>query len=135
MFTSLVSGTVSEISGGKFANGAVTGAFVHLFNNWGAVLSQGTKMKTKSEVNEQLNNIHDGGRRIITSSLAGMAAGAVKGALSASIVPGAGTIVEAFVGGTVGFTIELEVSGWGRPIEEGLEIMINTGKGYYELKK
>ncbi|XPV68058.1 MAG: hypothetical protein ACNI25_12190 [Halarcobacter sp.] len=32
MFTSLVSGTVSEISGGKFPNGAVTGTFVHLFN-------------------------------------------------------------------------------------------------------
>jgi len=32
MFTSLVSGTVSEISGGKFANGAASGAFVHLFN-------------------------------------------------------------------------------------------------------
>ncbi|WP_457598764.1 hypothetical protein [Hydrogenimonas sp.] len=27
-----VGGTVSEITGGKFANGAVSGAFVHLFN-------------------------------------------------------------------------------------------------------
>jgi len=31
----IVGGTVSEISGGKFANGAVSGAFVHLFNNYG----------------------------------------------------------------------------------------------------
>ncbi|XPV68057.1 MAG: hypothetical protein ACNI25_12185 [Halarcobacter sp.] len=37
MFTSFVSGTVSEISGGKFANGAVTGAFVHLFNAEGII--------------------------------------------------------------------------------------------------
>lgn len=29
----VVSGTVSHITGGKFANGAVTGAFVHLFNS------------------------------------------------------------------------------------------------------
>jgi RHS repeat-associated protein len=33
--TALASGTTSAISGGKFANGAVTGAFVHLFNSWG----------------------------------------------------------------------------------------------------
>jgi len=31
--TAAVSGTISEITGGKFANGAVTGAFIHLFNN------------------------------------------------------------------------------------------------------
>ena len=29
----VVSGTVSQITGGKFANGAVTGAFIHLFNS------------------------------------------------------------------------------------------------------
>ena len=28
-----VSGTVSEATGGKFANGAMTGAFVHMFND------------------------------------------------------------------------------------------------------
>ncbi len=32
MIMAVIGGTVSEISGGKFANGAVTGAFVHLFN-------------------------------------------------------------------------------------------------------
>ena len=32
----VTAGTVSEISGGSFANGAVTGAFVHLFNAEGA---------------------------------------------------------------------------------------------------
>ena len=29
-----ISGTTSELTGGKFANGAVTGAFVHMFNSW-----------------------------------------------------------------------------------------------------
>jgi len=30
-----VGGTVSSIAGGKFANGAVSGVFVHLFNGEG----------------------------------------------------------------------------------------------------
>ena len=34
MLTATVSGTISRITGGKFANGAVSGAFVHLFNAW-----------------------------------------------------------------------------------------------------
>jgi hypothetical protein len=32
MIMAVVGGTVSELTGGKFANGAVGGAFVHLFN-------------------------------------------------------------------------------------------------------
>jgi len=32
MIMAAVGGTVSDITGGKFANGAVSGAFVHLFN-------------------------------------------------------------------------------------------------------
>ncbi len=30
----VVSGTVSEATGGKFANGAVSGAFIHMFNDY-----------------------------------------------------------------------------------------------------
>jgi hypothetical protein len=33
MATAAVSGTVSQATGGKFANGAMTGAFIHLFNH------------------------------------------------------------------------------------------------------
>ena len=32
MATAAVSGTVSQHTGGKFANGAITGAFIHMFN-------------------------------------------------------------------------------------------------------
>jgi len=32
-FSSIVGGTVSEISGGKFANGAVSGAFIYMYND------------------------------------------------------------------------------------------------------
>lgn len=41
---SVVGGTVSEIGGGKFANGAVTGAMVHLFNAEGG----GSRMRPGS---------------------------------------------------------------------------------------
>ena len=34
----MVGGATSEITGGKFANGAVTGAFVHLFNAEGHLI-------------------------------------------------------------------------------------------------
>ncbi|MFK2823087.1 RHS repeat-associated core domain-containing protein [Arcobacter sp. YIC-80] len=33
--TMVVSGTTSQVSGGKFANGAVTGAFIHMYNKYG----------------------------------------------------------------------------------------------------
>jgi hypothetical protein len=38
-----VAGTVSEMTGGKFANGAMTGAFIHLFNAEGTRLIAYTK--------------------------------------------------------------------------------------------
>ena len=38
-----VGGTVSRITGGKFANGAITAAFVHLFNTEGGVLLDAKK--------------------------------------------------------------------------------------------
>jgi hypothetical protein len=37
MIMAVVGGTVSELTGGKFANGAVSGAFVHLFNAEGVL--------------------------------------------------------------------------------------------------
>ena len=39
----VVGGTVSELSGGKFANGAATATMVHVFNFWG-------KKKEKEEI-------------------------------------------------------------------------------------
>ena len=41
----VVGGTVSEIAGGKFANGAVTGAMVHLFNAEGGNLGASSEPK------------------------------------------------------------------------------------------
>ena len=39
----VVGGTVSQNTGGKFANGAVSGAFTHMFNAEGASIERGFK--------------------------------------------------------------------------------------------
>ena len=53
MVTSVVSGTVSSIAGGKFANDAVTGAFVHLFNH---VMDMVTKLTLYPHKSTEYNN-------------------------------------------------------------------------------
>ncbi len=54
-----VSGTVSEATGGKFANGAMTGAFVHMFNAEFDTLGKGLEAlwSKKAEIG---NNAVDG---------------------------------------------------------------------------
>jgi hypothetical protein len=47
MIMAVVGGTVSKLTGGKFANGAVSGAFVHLFNAEGVVKSISVLKKIK----------------------------------------------------------------------------------------
>ncbi len=39
MATAISAGTVSELTGGKFANGAISGAFIHMFNDYSDRLS------------------------------------------------------------------------------------------------
>ncbi|MGP2656602.1 hypothetical protein ACOJTA_06120 [Malaciobacter sp. WC5094] len=59
MVTAVVSGTVSSINGGKFANGAVTGAFVHLFNRYAgyAKNEEGQSQRIKDNKDEYPNFI------------------------------------------------------------------------------
>jgi RHS repeat-associated protein len=52
----VVGGTVSEVTGGKFANGAVTGAFVHLFND--AMLDAEREAFVLKRVRNILNDPH-----------------------------------------------------------------------------
>ncbi len=54
-----VSGTVSKATGGKFANGAMTGAFVHMFNAEFDTLGKGIKAlwSKKAEIG---NNVVEG---------------------------------------------------------------------------
>jgi hypothetical protein len=55
MIMAVVGGTVSELTGGKFANSAITGAFVHLFNAEGYTKVGKYFVKNKTEV-------HSGGK-------------------------------------------------------------------------
>lgn len=50
----VVGGATSEITGGKFANGAITGAFVHLFNheNLGAKIMKDSKYYDEEHMEE-----------------------------------------------------------------------------------
>jgi len=51
-----VGGTVSQLTGGKFANGAVTGAFVHLFNAEIVRLMRGTNTNAIKERSKYYTN-------------------------------------------------------------------------------
>ena len=61
----LVGGTTSELSGGKFSNGAVSGAFVHMFN---------AELKVISKTNDNLskrwrykNTVSSGGTKSVNA--------------------------------------------------------------------
>jgi hypothetical protein len=56
----LVGGVTSEITGGKFANGAITGAFVHLFNSEGRSLNRGRYTRTFKDREALSANMKDG---------------------------------------------------------------------------
>jgi hypothetical protein len=57
--SAIIGGTVSEVTGGKFANGAVTGAFVHMFNaEMGNILSKINQMhKIENMKNDKFREI------------------------------------------------------------------------------
>jgi RHS repeat-associated protein len=101
--TAAISGTVSDITGGKFANGAVSGAFIHMFNSVASVLSgQGAKKGTHEVledkgVNKSMNNI-------LSQGAAGMISGAVGGFMAGGPIGG---LVGAFVGGVFGTAMGL----------------------------
>jgi len=55
-----ISGTTSELTGGKFANGAVTGAFVHMFNaSWQVGISGTGGAGVGSTYGRGLYMVHD----------------------------------------------------------------------------
>ncbi|TXH72463.1 MAG: RHS repeat-associated core domain-containing protein [Thiothrix sp.] len=53
MVAAVVGGTISQITGGKFANGAMTAAFVHLFNAEGKRLSKGEAKRAANALDER----------------------------------------------------------------------------------
>ena len=96
----VVGGTTSVITGGKFANGAESGAFVHLFNAEGVVskffLKQGAQQagsKGAEEIAKSLNT-----NKAVENISKDAGAGVVGGAIG-------GTIVFGFPIGTIGGAI------------------------------
>jgi RHS repeat-associated protein len=130
--TAMVSGTVSSATGGKFANGAMTGAFIHMYNGWGSVAGFGAKQGSK-----EVLNMDDSGKRIAISGIGGMVAGGVKGAIYGSAVPGFGTVAGGVSGAISGLGVGLsvgtglEISGWGQAIEETTQTITGTVQGYF----
>jgi len=104
-----VGGTVSSITGGKFANGAVSGAFIYMFNGMVGKIAQqigkssGKKIGEKLELNEPITNI-------FSSGTGGAFGGSVAGFVvfgPIGIIPGA---ILGFSGGLIMGTI-MEASG------------------------
>lgn len=85
----VLSGTVSQIAGGKFANGAVTGAFTYLFNYKAheGYIETALGNPSINPVGKKVNNFIEWGRgkgksvaRILSTSIAGTFTGAKLGA-------------------------------------------------------
>lgn len=85
MANSILSGTIDEIGGGKFANGAVTGAFSILFNDLSHSL--GTR-RAKKIYDEYLIGSYDGKEWIDALSLAKKIGGEVEQELTKWIAAG-----------------------------------------------
>ncbi|XPV69717.1 MAG: hypothetical protein ACNI25_03900 [Halarcobacter sp.] len=134
MFTSLV----SEISGEKFANGAVTGAFVHLFNNWaGKAASFGAKKSADSKI----ENLNEESKTIIRTSIGGFVGGIVGGvyigATALSVMGPLGMLIGGVAGGTYGLASGLFAGYMTNRLNrsEGFKIIKGTTEGYIEYEK
>lgn len=60
----VVGGTAAELGGGKFANGAITGAFVMLFND----MAHGIQEKSAQK---KVSNLEDGIRNVLSKAKSG----------------------------------------------------------------
>jgi len=101
-FVALAGGLAAEITGGKFANGAITAAFANLYNKWGRQLAQG--------VGVVLGGIAGGA--LATGGTAACAAG-TGGAcgLGAPWIIGAGVAAGGASGNTIATTIYDAIAG------------------------
>jgi len=106
--TIVVSGTISEISGGKFANGAVTAAYIHLFN----ALNRGYQKAIDKNIYSKGKKYGDGFREV--------GVGTIKGALSTKNVAGA------VRGGVESIILNVEVVG--QDIKTTVEIPVYMGE-------
>jgi len=112
MIMAVVGGTVSELTGGKFANGAVSGAFVHLFNaEAGAFVKKFIIKKVAGKTSERVSNalgINKAMRNIIKSGASGLVGGIIGGIVAVAALPFTASVVAvATFGGAIGLTASL----------------------------
>ena len=127
--TAAVSGTISEITGGKFANGAVTGAFIHLFNNMLATITGQVAGQTAKKVSNELG-INKAMSNIIKSGTTQMVYCGIIGGLGAGP---AGSFFGAIFGLSFGLIkgVIYESSGLNNFIEQNT----NKAKQYYRREE
>lgn len=102
IFTVLVAGTTSSISGGKFGNGAMTGAFVHLFNTLASVIASGISKQGTKKVLEENLAVDAEAKTMIISSSTGFIGGVVGGATAGVAMGPLGILIGAVSGGIYG---------------------------------
>ncbi len=134
MATAVLSGTTSVITGGKFSNGAMTGAFVHMFNSLG---SKAAKSAGGQATSNALNT-DEALERIIRSGVEESISGAMTGAAVGAVADDIGAVVGAYIGARVGFAYGiakqaiLEAFPAYHSYREVKEIAIGTTQGYIE---
>ena len=94
MIASVIGGTGARLGGGKFANGAVSAAFVHLFNAEG-LASRGLNW-TKDNISRILTTVGGGAQVVAGGLMCTMGIGCVAGA--ALIAHGANNLYEGISG-------------------------------------
>ncbi|PLY06729.1 MAG: hypothetical protein C0625_08075 [Arcobacter sp.] len=124
---------------------AVTGAFVHLFNNMASALSGMASKKLTKEGMEKNLNLDGESKIMIISTAAGFVGGVVSGAISGFTALGPlGALIGGVAGGTYGLATGM-FSGYlyirfGRIPEvqmmgEHVKTLKNNVKGYIEYEK
>jgi Na+-transporting NADH:ubiquinone oxidoreductase subunit NqrB len=136
--TAVVAGKVSEFTGGNFANGAMSGAFIHMFNGWGKDLGTDISDAVSGRIVDKNLHMEPKGKRIMSKGLTGMALGAANGTSYGIVAGPAGVAIGMFIGGTLGLAsglltgVGLEIAGWGEAVSEIEDTIIGTGAGWIE---
>ncbi len=119
MIMATVGGTVSEITGGKFANGAVSGAFIYMFNGlMGKIAQQTGKLAGKKAADEL--GINTSMKNIISSGIGGAFGGAVAGFIAFGPIGAFPGAILGLSGGLVTGTV-MEASGINSYIDNTLD--------------
>ena len=126
----IIGGTVSSVTGGKFANGASFGAFRYMFNDWRHKVAEQVGGKVTGEtakalnVNKSMSNIiKSGGQGIVGGAIAGFAFAGPIGAFAGGILGLAGGLIKG---------VAMEAFGVNDAIENTTNMIVNYTKEQIE---